>query len=319
MVGASMARRVSGTASSLAGQFAPCEAIGEPRDLLKALFKSSTVGVAVCDRQLRFRAVNNALASMNGVAAGRHLGKTIHSVLGRAAAKIQPAFEQVFATGEPLSNFELTAELPSRRGIGHWNESYFPIKDHGGGVQQVGVVVFELTKHKELEAALLRLTDKLAHITATLRTNPGIREPSDLGFAGRKDVCAGPAGLLESCLLESRAVLRLLYDSPPFGAVRRLRLARISQAGLTERGQGHDRVRLQAIADDMEYVSPLSSREREVVALLVAGKTNRETARKLLISTRTVESHRARIMLKLDLHSLSDLVLYAVRTHLIQT
>lgn len=313
-----MARRALGRPSSLARHSVPAEASGEARDLLSALFKSSTVGVAICDRQLRYRAVNDALASMNGIPAEKHLGKTIHAVLGRAAAKIQPVFEQVFATGQPLSNFELTAELPSRRGIGHWNESYFPIKDHAGRVQQVGAIVFELTKRKELEAALLRLTDKLVHITAALRTNPRTHESSGLGCAGLEDVCAGPVGLLESCLSETRAVLRLLYDSPPFGAVRRLRVARISHAGQAEREQGHDRFSGQLIADELERPSPLSSREREVVALLAIGKTNREIGSKLLISTRTVESHRARIMLKLDLHSLSDLVLYAVRNHLIQ-
>ena len=288
-----MARRVSGTASSLARQFAPCEPIGEPRDLLNALFKSSTVGVAICDRQLRYRAVNDALASMNGVPAEKHFGKTIHAVLGRAAAKILPAFEHVFATGEPLSNFELTAELPSRRGIGYWNESYFPIKDHTGQVLRVGILVLELTKSKELEAALLRLTDKLARITAALRNKPRARESPDLG-------CAGPAGLLEGCLSEARGISQLLYDSPPSAAVR------------------HDLASGQSIAAGPEYLSPLSSREREVVTLLAIGKTNREIGSKLLISTRTVESHRARIMLKLDLHSLSDLVLYAVRSHLIQ-
>jgi len=209
--------------------------------LLNALFNSSAVGVAICDRHLRFQAVNDALASMNGIPAAAHLGKTIHAVLGKVAVKVQPAFEHVFATGQPLSNVELTAELPSRRGIGHWNESYFPIKDHAGQVQQVGAIVFELTKCKALEAGLVRLTDKLARITAVLRTNPRTHESSGLGCAGLEDVCAGPAGLLESCLSETRAVLRLLYDSPPFGAVRRLRLARISRAGQAERGQGHDR------------------------------------------------------------------------------
>ena len=283
--------------------------------MLNALFNSSAVGVAICDRHLRFQAVNDALASMNGIPAAAHLGKTIHAVLGKVAVKVQPAFEHVFATGQPLSNVELTAELPSRRGIGHWNESYFPIKDHAGQVQQVGAIVFELTKCKALEAVLLRLTDKLARITAVLRTNPRTHESSGLGCAGLEDVCAGPAGLLESCLSETRAISRLLYDSPRFGTVRRLRLAR---AGRVERGQGHDRASTQPIEDELEYFSPLSSREREVVALLAIGKSNKEVAETLVISTRTVESHRARIMLKLDLHSLSDLVLYAVRSHLIE-
>jgi hypothetical protein len=66
---------------------------------------------------------------MNRIPAAAHLGKTIHAVLGSAAAKVQPAFEHVFATGQLLSNFEVTAELPSRMGAGHWNASYFPIKE----------------------------------------------------------------------------------------------------------------------------------------------------------------------------------------------
>jgi PAS domain-containing protein len=131
----------AGMASSLARDYVPGGTIGESRDLLNALFKSSTMGVAICDRQLRYKAVNDALASMNGIPAKKHIGKTIHAVLGSAAARIQPAFERVFATGQPLSNVEITAELPSRRGIGHWNESYFPIKDHAGQVQQVGAIV----------------------------------------------------------------------------------------------------------------------------------------------------------------------------------
>jgi DNA-binding CsgD family transcriptional regulator len=149
-------------------------------------------------------------------------------------------------------------------------------------------------------------------MTAALCINPGTHEFSGFGCAGLADVCAGPAGLLESCLLESRAVLRLC-DSPPFGAVGHFRISRSGQAE-----RGHDLDGGQAIAEEQECPSPLSSREREVVALLAIGKTNRETGSKLLISTRTVESHRARIMLKLDLHSLSDLVLYAVRNQLIQ-
>jgi len=314
-----MASRVSGMASSFGRRSVPGETIGE-RDLLNALFKSSTVGVAICDRQLRFRAVNDALASMNGIPAEAHLGRTIHAVLGRAAVKVQPAFEHVFATGQPLSNLELTAELPSRAAVGHWNGSYFPIKDRAGRVQQVGAIVLEFTERNELEAALFRLTDKLARMTAALRSDPGAPEFSGLGSgcASLHNVFAGPAGLLESCLSETRAISQLLRDAPPLTAVQPLRLARISRVKRFGRRQGQDLAAVHPIEAEREYLSPLSSREREVVALLAVGKTNKEIATILAISTRTVESHRARIMLKLDLHSLSDLVRYAVRSHLIQ-
>jgi len=60
-----MARMASGmAASSLARHSVAGETVGEPRELLRALFQSSTVGVAICDRQFRFRAINDALAAM---------------------------------------------------------------------------------------------------------------------------------------------------------------------------------------------------------------------------------------------------------------
>jgi DNA-binding NarL/FixJ family response regulator len=57
----------------------------------------------------------------------------------------------------------------------------------------------------------------------------------------------------------------------------------------------------------------LSEREREVFQLVAEGKTNKEIAALLFISPATVETHRARIMEKLDLHSAAEIVLYAVR------
>jgi DNA-binding NarL/FixJ family response regulator len=54
-------------------------------------------------------------------------------------------------------------------------------------------------------------------------------------------------------------------------------------------------------------------RENEIVRLLAEGKVNKEIAALLGISVRTVETHRARIMLKLSLHSLAELIHYAMR------
>ena len=62
----------------------------------------------------------------------------------------------------------------------------------------------------------------------------------------------------------------------------------------------------------------LSSREREIVQLLAEGKSNKEIASTLFISVRTVETHRATIMRKLELASIVELVRYAVRNKLIE-
>jgi DNA-binding NarL/FixJ family response regulator len=59
--------------------------------------------------------------------------------------------------------------------------------------------------------------------------------------------------------------------------------------------------------------SRLTPREREVVQLLAEGKSNKEVASLLGISVKTAEAHRANVMLKLNFHSITELVLYAVR------
>lgn len=61
----------------------------------------------------------------------------------------------------------------------------------------------------------------------------------------------------------------------------------------------------------------LTSREREVVQLLAEGNSNKDIARALDLSVKTVETHRAAIMRKLRLHSLADLVRYAVRNSIV--
>jgi two-component system response regulator NreC len=62
----------------------------------------------------------------------------------------------------------------------------------------------------------------------------------------------------------------------------------------------------------------LSIRETQILRLIAEGKENREIALALGISVRTVEAHRARIMLKLDLESVTGLVRYAVRNGIIE-
>jgi DNA-binding NarL/FixJ family response regulator len=62
----------------------------------------------------------------------------------------------------------------------------------------------------------------------------------------------------------------------------------------------------------------LTSRQREIVQLLAEGKTSKEVATILGLSTKTVETHRAQIMRRLDCHSVSELVRYAIRNNIVQ-
>jgi DNA-binding CsgD family transcriptional regulator len=62
----------------------------------------------------------------------------------------------------------------------------------------------------------------------------------------------------------------------------------------------------------------VTPREREIIQLIAEGKSNKETAAALGVSTKTVEAHRANVMRKLRLQSISDLVRYAIRNKLVE-
>jgi two-component system, NarL family, response regulator NreC len=61
----------------------------------------------------------------------------------------------------------------------------------------------------------------------------------------------------------------------------------------------------------------LTEREKEILQLLAEGKSNKDIANMLNLSVNTVETHRTRLMQKLDLHSAAEIVLYAVRKRII--
>jgi DNA-binding NarL/FixJ family response regulator len=72
------------------------------------------------------------------------------------------------------------------------------------------------------------------------------------------------------------------------------------------------------VASPMELADRLTSREREIVQLVSEGKSTKEVASLLGISVKTAETHRANVMRKLQVHSVTDLVRYAVRNEIVQ-
>ena len=71
------------------------------------------------------------------------------------------------------------------------------------------------------------------------------------------------------------------------------------------------------LGDGSPVLEPLSDRERDVLHLLALGYTNQEIGKKLFVSVRTVDSHRAHVMQKLGLETRAELVLFALANGLI--
>jgi DNA-binding CsgD family transcriptional regulator len=127
--------------------FESVEPLGQfPARQLLAALENSPIGVAICDRHLRFTAVNRSLAEMNNVPPDEHLGRTIHEILGSFALQAEPPFKHVFSTGRPLYNVALSGQLPMRPGVVHRLVNYFPIEDDCGRVMQAGAFVIDLSR-----------------------------------------------------------------------------------------------------------------------------------------------------------------------------
>jgi PAS domain S-box-containing protein len=200
--------------------------------LLTSFFGTSTVGLAICDRKMRFLAVNDTLGQMNGIPAGEHIGRTMREILGDFTDMIEPIFRRVFVTGEPVLNHVVSGTLPTREDVGHWIENYFPIRDDKGVVQQVGAVVVEITKQKELEQSLRTLNQKLMRARDTeqqriarelhdslnqyhsgLKLNIGMLRRSGQLNAKQTEILDQSLELLGECISETRTIARRLHPA----------------------------------------------------------------------------------------------------------
>ena len=141
--------------------FACPDPLSEPEKLLAAFFNSSTAGLCILDAELRYLAINDVLAAMNGRPPTDHLGRSVREMVGSVAEKLEPEFQRVLATGESVLDFEVSAVLPTRSEPTHWIAHYFPIKNKEGRVSRIGVVVIDITEQKRLEQRLEAAAQRL--------------------------------------------------------------------------------------------------------------------------------------------------------------
>jgi formate hydrogenlyase transcriptional activator len=142
-------------------RFALQEFLSEPEKFLSAHLDSAAVGLCILDSDLRYVAINDPLAALNGLPAKEHLGRTVREVLGDLATPLETECKRVLSTGDPVLNFQVSGVRPTRKEVGYWQEHSLPIKNDAGAVTQICVVVVEATAPKKLEDSLPDLNAKL--------------------------------------------------------------------------------------------------------------------------------------------------------------
>ncbi len=119
---------------------------------LEAIYATAPVGLCFVDTDLRYLSMNERLAEINGRSVKEHIGRTVRDVSPEAADTLEPVFRRVIETGEPALNVEQSVAPGARPGVTrHFIANFYPIKNGGGRMLGVNVVVMEITERKKIE------------------------------------------------------------------------------------------------------------------------------------------------------------------------
>ena len=175
---------------------------------LQAIYQTAPVGLCFLSTTLRFVNINTRLAEMAGLSRVTPIGRAVRDVWPALADKLEPICQQVIKTGKPVLDTEIDDRISMPpRGEGVWHVNSFPVKNPGGTIVGVNVVILDITERKHAEEALQRAQTELAHVTRvttlgemTASIAHEVNQP--LGaIVGNADVClrwlAGEAPELE--------------------------------------------------------------------------------------------------------------------------
>ena len=296
------------------------EVFGAATPGLVAVLNNSTVGVEIYDSNPFCILKNKAFASMGGALPEIHIGKSMRQIFGSYAAQVEPAFQRAWTTGKPVSGVELAFWLPWSPGKTDLIVNFFPIEGPDRKIRLIAGLFFSAYGKRKLQERLSHLVDK-KRAPSFVASEARDGEFTDLSVESaemlQKSIDLIRCSMLLRChLLEMRIATALMQAAPYAalaGADARFSLIEAPRVEFKDQRGHPDSTK----KDENDGVVP-SPRERQVIKLLAEGKANKEMAAVLDLSIRTVEVYRARIMTKLKLHSVAELVRYAVRHKLIE-
>lgn len=122
--------------------------------LLNAWLMSSPMALAFLDTERRYVYVNEALAAINGVPQNQHIGRTLSEVLPEWASQLEPIFQELITTKQPLLNQEINGETYPSGVYRYGLVSYYPVSLPDGKLLGVGITGVDITAVKKAEQAL---------------------------------------------------------------------------------------------------------------------------------------------------------------------
>jgi PAS domain S-box-containing protein len=130
--------------------------------VVDAVFGAAPIGLAFMDTSFHYVRVNDALATINGLPAEEHYGRTLRDVLGDLADEIEPFHRRVIETGEPILDLPVTGQTAAAPGEARsWLVSYYPVRNPSNETIGVGVVITDVTEQEQARAAAKAANERL--------------------------------------------------------------------------------------------------------------------------------------------------------------